>query len=232
MGIEVVELIRTASSFSAMIPIVFYLISFQRSPVQHHIIGALVLLSCLADLMTFHPSPAVPMINNAYSFLQFLLITWFYYELLYKKKFEPMFLICIGVYIATLILSLLKYKVFEMYFDMYSVEALIIVLHTAVYVFTVQHMTAERYFDNNLLSNMIFTVSMFGYFTLSSILPSAVTSLKDMSSIRIFWTVHNIFNILKHLGFAIGFYYTGKRKIYMTMEQLERIARKMEEENP
>jgi hypothetical protein len=53
---------------------------------------------------------------------------------------------------------------------------------------------------------------------------------EDATTIRAFWSLHNIFNILKNIGLAIGFYYTGKRRIYMTMEQLEKIARKLKEE--
>ncbi|NBW36781.1 MAG: hypothetical protein EBR30_17505 [Cytophagia bacterium] len=42
---------------------------------------------------------------------------------------------------------------------------------------------------------------------------------------RSFWSIHNIINVLKNLGIALAFFLSGKRNVYMTFSQLERIGR-------
>ena len=175
------------------------------------------------------------MIFNEYEILMFFLTTWFFYELVYKKKSGFIALVSIGVYVAVLIFSIIKHGFYHNYSGLWVTGAITIVVHATVYVFNIPRMVIERYFDNNLLSNMIFTASMFIFFFVAAIiyfLYDPVSKTIDNDAFKGFWSIHNSFNILKNLGFALAFYYTGRRNIYMTLEQLNRIAQQLEEEQP
>jgi hypothetical protein len=233
MNYDAIEYIRIFSNLSVIIPLVFYMKKINDTPIQNHIIGALIVVSGLSDLISYFNSTTSPIINNSYNLIQFILLVWFYYELVYKKRSEVVVLIGIGIYAAVLIFSLVKYGFFHHFTVLWSTASIIIVIHTFVYIFNVQAMTVERYFDSNLFSNMIFAGSIFCYFFVTFlifVLADTIFKNHDIETVKAYWTFHNIFNILKNIGFGLAFYYTGKRKIYMTMEQLERIARKMEEE--
>jgi hypothetical protein len=233
MNTEIIEYIRIFSALSFVIPLVFYLKKVNSSPIQNHVIGTLIIISGCSDLLSYLRLVSSPMLYNTYNIIQLVLITWFYYLLVYKKRSEFIVLISIGVYISILLFSFLKYGWFENYSLLWSAGSLIVTIHSIAYIFNLQTMTMDRYFDSNLLSNMIFNASMFCYFITTFIiffLTDIIFKQHNLETIKAFWSLHNIFNILKNVGLAIGFYYTGKRKIYMTVEQLERIARKFEYE--
>ena len=236
MNDENIEFIRILSAFSFIIPLVFWVRDTTISPLQNHIIGALIVVAGVSDLLSYLRIANPQALYNIYNVVQLGLITWFYYELVYKKRSEFIVLISTGVYILILLVSVLKYGWPANYTLLWSTGSLIITIHSVTYAVNVQSMTIDRYFDKNLLSNVILSSSLFCYFITTFIiffLSDTIFKEHNLETVKAFWTLHNVFNILKNIGLAVGFYYTGKRKIYMTMEQLERIARKMEEEgNP
>ncbi|HEY0655004.1 MAG TPA: hypothetical protein VGD65_17825 [Chryseosolibacter sp.] len=140
-------------------------------------------------------------------------------------------LIAIGLFIAVLIHSAASDGLTQNHYALWCTAAACTLVHSCVYVFNVPRMTVERYFDINLLSNMIFNAALTLYFFVAVfmfLLLDHVAKTYGAEAFKAFWSVHNVFAILKNLGFALGFYYTGKREIYMTLEQLERIAMELE----
>jgi hypothetical protein len=231
MNNQVVEFVRWASNLSVIIPFIVYLPKISKYPTQNHIVGGMIILSGLADAASFYHSSAI--VFNLYQVLLFFSTTWFFYELVYKKKSEFIALVSIGVYLSVLIFSVVRYGLYQNYSSLWVTGAIISVIHATVYVFNIPRMVIDRYFDNNLLSNMIFTSSMFIFFFVAGIvyfLYDPISKAEEINTLKAFWSIHNAFNILKHLGFALAFYYTGKRSIYMTLEQLNRIAQQLEEE--
>ena len=108
------------------------------------------------------------------------------------------------------------------------------VVHATVYVLSIPKMLIERYFDNNLLSNLMFNASIFIYFFVSLLiffLVDVAVNAEKSTSLNGMWSIHNAFNIMKNIGFAVAFHQTGKRKVYMTFDQLERLARALEKAN-
>jgi hypothetical protein len=230
---EIIEYIRLFSNLSVIIPLIFYLKGLKTFPLQNHIIGLLIFASGLTDFLSYSRINTSSVLYNVHDIIQFFLLMWFYYELVYKKKSDLAALIGIGIYVSVLLFSILKYGFFQYYSGLWSVGAFIVSMSAFVYIFNIPRMIMERYFDSNLFSNMILNVSLVCYFVISFMifyLMRAIYEGNNPETENAFWSLHNIFNILKNIGLAIGFYYTGKRKIYMTMEQLERIARKLEEE--
>lgn len=230
MNTQAVELLRWASHLSVIFPLLAFLAHLTNSPIQNRIIGGLVILSGVTDTLSLFISSSI--LGNSYVVVQFFLTTWLYYELVYKKKSEFIALIGTGVFLSVLIFSVFRYRLDTYYLSLWTIGAIITFVYTIVYVFNVPRMVIERYFDANLLSNMIFNASMFIYFFAALIIFFLTdSSSNDQNTHQTFWSIHNAFNILKNIGFALAFYYTGKRKIYMTLEQLEKIAQQLKQED-
>lgn len=231
MNNNVVEFVRWASNLSVIIPVVVYLPRISKFPIQNHIIGGLVVASGLTDAMSLYLHS--PVLFNAYQIVMFFLTTWFFYELVYKKKSEFIALVSIGIYLSVLIFSIISSGLYVNYSNLWLTGAIITLVNSVVYIFNIPIMVIDRYFDSNLLSNMIFNASIFGFFFVATIiyfLFDPVSKLENINDVKAFWTIHNAFNILKNFGFALAFFYTGKRSVYMTVEQLERIAKHIENE--
>jgi hypothetical protein len=232
-GIDIIEKVRLISTFSPSIPLLFYLRGLRQSPLQNHFIGCLIIFSISIDLITFLRIVYHPIIHSVYNLVEFTLITLFYYELMYKNRSKQIIFVAIAIYLAVLSYSMTEYGLNRFYSGLISTSSLILISHTLTYTFSTSQMTVERYFDKNFYSNMIFNASIFGYFLILfslTFLRDQVLLLRDENVFRAFWSVHNVFNILKNLGFAFAFYYTGKREIYMSLEHLERIAKKRDQQ--
>lgn len=231
MNPSIVEYIRLASQFSFIFPLILY---FQRPlsfPIQNHVVAGLIIISGLTDFISLYIGS--PILFNAYELLQFGLITWFFFELIYKKRYKLIALIGIAIYLVVLALSVLQYGLHHSYTTLWTIGPFIILVHSLFYVFNIPRMVVDRYLDTNLLSNMIFNASMFIYSLVALIifiLLDPVLSIKDVNLFKGFWSIHNAFNVIKNLGFAFAFYYTGKRHIYMTFQELERLTKKQEQE--
>lgn len=233
MNADLIEDIRLFASFSFVFPLLIYLFRFRQVPIQHHIVGILVIISGSIDLVTYFKLLRAPMLHNIYGILEFSLITSFYYQLVYRKRGSLVMLISIGVAISVLLLCLLKYDEPENYLTPLVFSSLMCLVHGLMYMANIQTMPMDRYFDPNLLSNMIFNAAFLFYgIATFPIFAAAETifRLYDLETIKAFWAFHNIFAIIKNLGFGIALHYTGKREIYMTLEQLEKIAKKLREE--
>jgi hypothetical protein len=227
-----IEYIGLFSSLSITVPLVVYAIKFRNLSRQHHLLAALIMLSAVSDFASYFRLSSPQIFFNLYGIIEFAIISTFYYVLVYKKKAQLILLMAIGVYLSVLLFSLLKHDFRENYTALWSVGSLIIALHGVAYIFSIPHMTIERYFDRDLLSNLILAGSSFCYAIVSFLifaLADLIFERQDPESIDAFWSLHNIFNIMKNIGFALGFYYVNKREIYITLEQLERIAKKLEE---
>jgi hypothetical protein len=229
MNPEVVEFIRLTSQFSVILPLILYFRRVSDHPMQNHVIGAAIILSGLTDFISLYIGS--PVLFNVFDLVQFILMTWFFYELIYKKRHTYVAPIGVAIYLAVLVFSILKYGLYSNYPGVWIVGSLIIFIHTFFYVFGIPGMIIERYLDKNLLSNIIFNTSIFVYFLVALIvffLFVPVSKTEDLNAFKEFWAVHNAFNTVKNVGFAFAFYYTGKRSVYITLEQLERIGRKLE----
>jgi hypothetical protein len=89
-------------------------------------------------------------------------------------------------------------------------------------------MIPERLLDKNLHSNLMISGSLTAYFLLTFFLflfTRYIFTTTNVDTSRLFWSFHNFANIGKNIGLAIGLYLTGKRNVYITLEQLEKIGR-------
>ncbi|HEY0770592.1 MAG TPA: hypothetical protein VGD31_09690, partial [Sphingobacteriaceae bacterium] len=78
----------------------------------------------------------------------------------------------------------------------------------------------------NLYSGLIFNGAVIFYFSfnffLFMIANYVLTELTpDMS--RMAWAFHNVNNVIKNIAFAFGFYYTMRRRVNLSDEEVEKI---------
>lgn len=228
------EIVRILSTFSFAIPLTVYVLMVGRKfPIQHHIIGCLLIASGLSDLITFTKLETSPIVYNCFNVLQLALITILYYQILFKKKAGELMILCSTIFLLILVHYLFRYDWNQNYFTLWSIASFIIALYALLYFFILPRMIIERYLDIHALSNMIFNVSFFFYGAVTFVIfirAEEVFNSGDIEMARTFWSIHNYLNIMTSIGFALGFYYTGKREIYMTFDQLSKISKRQEGE--
>jgi hypothetical protein len=104
-----------------------------------------------------------------------------------------------------------------------------IVIYLVVLVYSISEYGVDRFYSGLVsTSSVILLVHTLVYTFSTPEMPIERYFDKHLYS-NVLFNAHNIFAILKNIGFAFAFYYTGKRQVYMTFEQLERIGRKLEE---
>src|SRR5688500_7224860 len=107
MESNVSEIIRVASNFSVLFPLIAYLIKARHATKRLHIIGALVIVSGVCDFVGFllyqQKQPTI-LLFNTYYLLMFGLLWWFYYEIVFIKSRRLITYIGLAVYLQSFIL--------------------------------------------------------------------------------------------------------------------------------
>src|SRR5690606_22045876 len=81
-------IIRAASNLSVALPLLAYVFRAGYASRQIHVIGLLIILSGLADATGFillQSGTSTVVLLNAYYIVLFVLLSWFYYEVLAEK---------------------------------------------------------------------------------------------------------------------------------------------------
>jgi hypothetical protein len=92
------------SSLSVLAPIAIYVLRFRSLPKQNHIIGILAGISFLFDLVGYIRrvnKQSNVMLFNAYYLIQHLLLTVFFYEILFKRSKQFFFKAGIAAFIGS-----------------------------------------------------------------------------------------------------------------------------------
>jgi len=211
-SVKISEIIRIASNVSLLIPLASYLFRMKDASRQIHIIGTLVIVSGLFDVAGFvlfsrHQSTVV--LFNAYYFILFLLLTWFYYEVLFVNTSRLVVWIGLAVYIPSFILITFFVQNFLEYQSlMWLITALIMVIYSIAYFFyslsTI--VTSGSYGYSSIWIN----VGVMIYFCLNLflfVMGNYVLTKLDPETSALIWSSHNINNIIKNIFFAVGFYF-------------------------
>src|SRR4051812_20087966 len=111
------EIIRVASIISVAFPLVAYLIKIRSASKPLHLIGALSIVSAISDVLAyffFAQGKSTVVLFNLYYAILFLLLTWFFYEILLVKTGKRTVIVGLVVYILAFILvSLYVQNFFE-----------------------------------------------------------------------------------------------------------------------
>ncbi|HEY0652615.1 MAG TPA: hypothetical protein VGD65_05780 [Chryseosolibacter sp.] len=237
MSANLFSIIFFAHLFSSLIPLSMFLWRIKHQPRQNTIIAIILTFSLVCDLANwllpkFGLSSAV--FFHSYGIVAFMVFNFYYYELFFHKKASKYQYITILIFALTVV----SYFSFNSGLTLSNyigpISSAILGINSLLYFYFISTMIVERYFDMHLFSNFAVNASLSLYFFTTIILFSfmdfAFTEL-TIEQERSFWSIHNIINILKNIGIALGFFLSGKRNVYMTFSQLEELAEQQERDS-
>lgn len=216
-SVKISEIIRVASNVSLLIPLAIYLSRIRYASRQIHIIGILIIVSGLFDLVgmiLFSRHQSTVVLFNAYYFVLFLILTWFYYEALFVNTRRILVWIGLAIYLQSFILITFFVQNFMEYQTlMWLITALIMIVYSVAYFFySLSTIVTSGYFGYSLIW---INVGVMIYFCLNLFLflmGNYVLTKLDPDTSALIWGSHNINNIIKNILFAVGIYFY-RRKI-------------------
>jgi hypothetical protein len=210
------EIIRLASNLSVILPLLVYLSKFRYASRRVHIIGVLVLVSGLCDLgglILFQERQSTAILFNTYYALSFLLLSWFYYEVLFIKSRRVVVLIGLAVYLQSfLLITIFVQGVFEYQTLMWIITGIIMIIYSIAYfIYSLSTLaTANTLYYSPVWINtgvlIYFILNLFLF-----ILSNYVLTKLDPQMGMLIWSFHNVNNILKNILFAIGISFFKKK---------------------
>jgi hypothetical protein len=208
-SVKISEIIRLASNFSVLVPLVFYLAKVRYASRQVHIIGVLIIVAGLSDLIGFilfnrHESTAV--VFNTYYALLFLLLSWFYYEALAVKTIRIMIWIGFAVYFLSFALvSIYVQSFYEYQSLMWLITAVFLIIYSIAYFF----FSLSSIVNSDALGYSLIwiNVGIMIYFCLNLflfVMGNYVLTQLDPEMSALIWSSHNVNNVLKNVLFSLG----------------------------
>jgi hypothetical protein len=211
------EVIRVASNLSLLLPLAMYLTRMKYASRQVHIIGILLIVSGLCDLLgfiLFEQRQSTVVLFNSYYALLFILLTWFYYEILFVNTRRIMIWIGLAVYIQSFILiSVFVQNFLEYQTLMWLITAIIMITYSIAYFFySLSTITTTGFFGYSLIWINIGVMIYFCLNLFLFVMGNYVLTKLDPDTSALIWSSHNINNIIKNILFAVGIFFY-KRKM-------------------
>ena len=217
-SVNISEILRIASSISVVLPLAIYLTRVKYATKRVHIIGVLVIVSGVCDLIGFflyreHQPTAI--LFNAYYAILFLLLTWFYYEILFTNDRRVMVWIGLAVYLQSFILTTLYVQgFFEYQTLMWVITAIIMIIYgIAYFIYSLSTLPTASVFSYSFTwinSGVLiyFCLNLFLF-----IMGNYVLTKLDSEIGLLIWSFHNVNNIIKNVLFGIGIYFYKKKVV-------------------
>jgi hypothetical protein len=231
MNLQSFQIFIAISTYSVLIPSIVYLSMIKKLPKANHIIGIYVMVAAGCDVVVsilFHQKASNVIPINIYFVSTFLLISYFYFELIFKKRLRYVAACAVIIYLSTAVFSFISLGVDQYLNSLWALGAFIIGGYGIIYIINLQDMVVDRLLDKDLYSYRIINASFLSYFLVTLLLfisTNYVFTEADVDTSRIFWSFHNIANTLKNIGLAVGLYYTGRRDVKTTLLEIEKIGR-------
>ena len=213
---DISEIIRVASNLSMLVPLGIYLTRIRYASRQIHIIGVLIIVSGISDLIgsiLFSQRESTVVLFNTYYTLLFLLLSWFYYEVLFVNTRRVLIWIGLAVYLQSFILVTAYVQSFQEYQTlMWVISAMIMIIYSISYFFySISTITLSAYFSYSLIW---INMGVMIYFCLNLFLfmmGNYVLTQLDPEIGALIWSSHNVNNIIKNILFAIGISFFKKK---------------------
>jgi hypothetical protein len=218
MAADLIEVLRISSNVSVVVPLGVLIYKSKSLPKQHRIIGTLVLLYALLDICGYiflEQGASTAILFNVGQILQFFVVGWFYYEVMFKNFEQPICHFSIAVFIiAFIFISMLHQPFTQNQSTLWALSALICVGYG---LFMFHYLMVEPpVLNNHIYSTLWFNGGLFLYFSFNLVLLALsnfiFTELEPEIS-RMIWGFHNLNNVIKNLALAMGFTYTGRGMI-------------------
>ncbi len=209
---EIHEVIRLASNFSCIMPLVFYLLRFNIVDKQIHLIGSFVILCGLADLITFFRplGVSVPLVFNLQDIIQFSLLAGFYYVIVFsnRKLISWGITIYVTIFFAVTVWVQGLYKFQTL---VWTVDGILIIIFGIAYLIHLLGNRPPKY--QSIYSTLWINSGLLFYFCFSLWLfvmgQYILTELPERTKM-IYWSCHNVNNIIKNGIIAIGISWYSK----------------------
>lgn len=223
----VINIIKLISILSVAGPLVLYLVRIKNLPRENHVIGILVVISAITELIVavqVSSNQLTVVVTNLYFLTTFIVLCFYYYEVVFQFKSGVFFRLGLIIYIASFVLvNLLEgYRVFHG--ELWALTGLILVVYGII--FNNYQVEKPPLLDKNLYSGLIFNAAIMFYFSFNFFLfliANYVLTELSAEMARMAWAFHNVNNIIKNIAFAFGLYYTNRRRLNLTDEEVERI---------
>jgi hypothetical protein len=220
--VSIPEIIAHASSLSVAIPLAVYFARFRQHNKPARIISLLLFIATACDLagyLLFRAQKSTAVVFNIYYTLMFLVLSWFYYEIIFREKFKLATLLGLAVYVLSFVLITFYVQDFFFYQNLiWIIGGIIMVLYSITYFVNSLSALPNTYlFDDG--TTWINTGILF-YFSFSLFLFSMGDYLfnrQDPQVTLLLWSTHNVNNIIKNALFAIGLSVVHKRSSENTM---------------
>jgi hypothetical protein len=227
---DVDHLIGVLSNLSVFIPIAFYFLKIKSLPKPSHIIGMLVITSMIFDAVGFirySNKQSTVLLFNVYYVIQHVLLTVYFYKILFNRSKRVLFIAGIAVVIAGYLLisfTVQGVTVYQSY--AWTVSSFILAAYGITY--TSHQLRNPSLSDRNFQSTLFINGAVVIYFTFSFLMFVVDQYLLSANPeiVGATWSFHNVNNIVKNIALATGFYYTGKSNIGMTEHGVEALKEK------
>lgn len=231
--VESTEIIRLLSNFSVLLPITVYCLKFKILPRHNHIIGMLVIASMIFDLTGFIRAKnglSTVILFNTYFLLQQLLLTLFYYKILFNNVKHRVFPIGIAFFVVGYIfITLFAQGINEYQSYVWTLGCVILAVYGLLFTSHLlkNNPAIDSHFQSKLFINggiVVYASFSFFLFIIDQYLLSLEPEITGGT-----WTFHNINNIVKNIAFAIGLWFTGKSTVGLTEQQSLELKKKYPE---
>jgi hypothetical protein len=208
---KIAYIIRIASNLSVILPLAIYFSRITHATRKVHIIGCLILVSTVCDLAGFvfyKENLSTVVLFNVYYAITFLLLSWYYYEVLFSNNRRLTIWVGLAIYFQSFILiTIFVQSFFEYQTLMWVITAVIAIIYgIAYFIYTMPSIYASADFSHtftwiNTGVLLYFCLNLFLF-----VMSNYVLTAMDAEMGLLIWAFHNVNNILKNIFFAIGIY--------------------------
>jgi hypothetical protein len=206
---HITEIIRLTSIISVGFPLLVYLSKLRYASRPLHLVGVLMIVSALSDFSAYILSSrgkSTVLVFNVYYVLLFLILAWFYYEILLTPKRRTPIITSLFIYAISFVLITFYVQPFIAYQTlMWTITGVMMIIFSIAYfLYLFSGPITMRNYELLWINSgvlLYFSLNLFLFVIGSHIL----TKLDPEISLLI-WSFHNVNNIMKNVLFGFGIY--------------------------
>ncbi|HEY0655854.1 MAG TPA: hypothetical protein VGD65_22115 [Chryseosolibacter sp.] len=204
---SIADIIRVASIFSVAFPLILYLFRVKNLSRSGHVMGAIIVVSAISDTIAYFVATAgmsTAIIFNVYFIIFFLLLSWFYSEVLQTASGRRIVQWGLGIFVLAEIVITIFIQPFNGFQTlMWTTGGAIGIIFSISYFISVFSATRPMndfgllWINSGILFYFSFNLFLF-------IMSSYVFTRFEPEVGIIFWSFHNVNNIIKNILIGLG----------------------------
>ena len=200
-------IIKYASIFSVAFPLLLYFLRVKQLTRSGHMIGAIVIISALSDGISYVVASAgmsTAVVLNTYFVISFLLLCWFYTEVLQTARGKKIVLWGVAVFVIAYIIITIFIQSFTQFQSLMwtTTGAIGIILSIAYFISVFSAVRPMNDFGLLWINSGILFYFSFNLFLF--IMSSYVFTRFEPEVGIIFWSFHNVNNVIKNILIGLG----------------------------